>query len=229
MSKLIVTDGKDVLDTIELTSERITIGRHPDNSLQLNDKAVSGHHAVIVNIMSESFLEDLDSTIGTLVNGRRIAKHPLSTGDVITMGHHTLKYEADVQIDEDALEKTMILRPGELASATGETLGSAAAAAPATPTKPQVGVLTLTSGANAGKQLQLTKALTTVGRPGVQVAAVTRRPDGYYIVHVGGQKDQGLPPPSVNGESIGGHARQLTEGDEIKLAGATLSFSLIDA
>ncbi|MEN8822546.1 MAG: FHA domain-containing protein, partial [Abyssibacter sp.] len=114
------------------------------------------------------------------------------------------------------------------ASATGETLGSAAAAAPVA-TKPQIGVLTLSSGSNAGKQLQLTKALTTVGRPGVQVAAVTRRPDGYYIVHVGGQKDQNLPPPSVNGESIGGHARQLTEGDEIKLAGATLSFSLVDA
>ncbi|MEN8822088.1 MAG: FHA domain-containing protein, partial [Abyssibacter sp.] len=145
MSKLIVTDGKDVLDTVELTPERITIGRHPDNTLQLNDKAVSGHHAVIVNIMSESFLEDLDSTNGTLVNGRRIAKHPLSNGDVITMGHHTLKYEADVQIDEDALEQTMILRPGELASATGETLGSAAAAAPVA-TKPQIGVLTLSSG-----------------------------------------------------------------------------------
>ena len=61
MSKLIVTDGKELLDTVELTPERITIGRHPDNSVQLNDRAVSGHHAVIVNIMSESFLEDLDS------------------------------------------------------------------------------------------------------------------------------------------------------------------------
>ncbi len=85
MSKLIVTDGKELLDTVELTPERITIGRHPDNSVQLNDRAVSGHHAVIVNIMSESFLEDLDSTNGTLVNVLRIAKHPLSHGDVITL------------------------------------------------------------------------------------------------------------------------------------------------
>ncbi len=228
MSKLIVTDGKELLDTVELTPERITIGRHPDNSVQLNDRAVSGHHAVIVNIMSESFLEDLDSTNGTLVNGRRIAKHPLSHGDVITLGHHTLKYESDVQVDEDELEKTMILRPGQLAAAAGETLGSVSAAPPPAD-KPKLGVLTLSSGANAGKQLQLTKALTTVGRPGVQVAAVTRRPDGYYIVHVSGQRNAEQAPPSVNGESISGHARQLSPGDEIQLAGATLTFSLTDA
>ncbi|WP_348675012.1 FHA domain-containing protein, partial [uncultured Abyssibacter sp.] len=125
-------------------------------------------------------------------------------------------------------EQTMILRPGQIAAAAGGTLGSVTAAPPPAE-KPQVGTLTLTTGPNAGKQLQLTKALTTVGRPGVQVAAVTRRPDGYYIVHVSGQRNGDQPPPSVNGESISGHARQLSPGDEIKLAGATLTFSLADA
>lgn len=229
MSKLIVTDGNEVIQTVDMTPERLTIGRHPDNALQLHDKAVSGHHAVIVTIMSESFLEDLDSTNGTLVNGKRIAKHPLSHGDTITMGGHTLKYESDVQIDEDALEQTMILRPGELAgqsSGGGETLASVASQPAAA--KPTQGLLTLASGAHAGRAMKLTKALTTIGKPGVSVAAVTRRPNGYYIVQVGGARDADTAPV-VNDEPIGSRARQLADGDTIRLAGTELRFTLTAA
>ena len=152
-----------------------------------------------------------------------MAKHPLADGDVITMGQHTLRYESAVKVDESELEQTMILRPGQLAAAAeqaGERLGAMPAAEPA---KPLQAKLRLTSGANAGRELQLTKALTTIGRPGVQVAAVTRRPDGYYLVHVGGQ-DSTTKRPVVNGESIGVHARQLENGDTIELAGAQLTF-----
>lgn len=226
MSKLIVTDGKDVIETLDMTPERLTIGRHPDNALQLHDRAVSGHHAVIVTIMSESFLEDLDSTNGTLVNGKRVAKHPLSNGDTITIGSHTLKYESDVDVDADALEQTMILRPGELAGDSGDTLGSLSSKP--SPAKPQQGVLRVASGANAGRELKLTKALTTIGKPGVAVAAVTRRPDGYYIVQVGGNRE-GANAPTVNGQAIGSRARQLADGDTVKLAGSELAFALTDA
>lgn len=223
MGKLTVMEGAKTLRTVDLDAERTTIGRHPDNDIQLQDNAVSGKHAVIMTILSDSFLEDLNSTNGTLVNGRQVAKHPLADGDVITMGQHTLRYESAVKVDESELEQTMILRPGQMAAAAeqaGERLGAMPAAEPA---KPLQGKLRLTSGPNAGRELQLTKALTTIGRPGVQVAAVTRRPDGYYLVHVGGN-DAGGKRPIVNGESIGVHARQLENGDTIELAGAKLTF-----
>lgn len=223
MGKVTVMEGTKTLSTVELDAERTTIGRHPDNDIQLQDNAVSGKHAVIMTILSDSFLEDLNSTNGTLVNGRQVAKHPLADGDVITMGEHTLRYESAVKVDESALEQTMILRPGQMAAAAeqaGERLGAMPAAEPPKPLK---GKLRLTSGPNAGRELELTKALTTIGRPGVQVAAVTRRPDGYYLVHVGGQ-DSGGKRPVVNGESIGVHARQLENGDTIELAGAKLTF-----
>ena len=223
MGKLTVMDGAKAVSTVELEAERTTIGRHPDNDIQLQDNAVSGKHAVIMTILSDSFLEDLNSTNGTLVNGRQVAKHPLADGDVITMGQHTLRYESAVKVDESALEQTMILRPGQMAAAAeqaGERLGAVPAAEPAKPLKAK---LRLESGGNAGRELELTKALTTIGRPGVQVAAVTRRPDGYYLVHVGGQ-DANSKRPVVNGESIGVHARQLENGDSIELAGAKLTF-----
>ncbi|MBR9814620.1 FHA domain-containing protein [bacterium] len=223
MGKLTVMNGAKTIRTVELEAERTTIGRHPDNDIQLQDNAVSGKHAVVMTILSDSFLEDLNSTNGTLVNGRQVAKHPLADGDVVTLGQHTLRYESAVQVDESALEQTMILRPGQMAAAAeqaGERLGAMPAAEPS---KPLAGKLRLMSGANAGRELELTKALTTIGRPGIQVAAVTRRPDGFYLVHVGGQ-DSNSKRPVVNGESIGVHARQLENGDTIELAGAKLTF-----
>lgn len=223
MGKLTVMNGAKTIRTVDLEAERTTIGRHPDNDIQLQDNAVSGKHAVVMTILSDSFLEDLNSTNGTLVNGRQVAKHPLADGDVVTLGQHTLRYESAVQVDESALEQTMILRPGQMAAAAeqaGERLGAMPAAEPS---KPLAGKLRLMSGANAGRELELTKALTTIGRPGIQVAAVTRRPDGFYLVHVGGQ-DSNSKRPVVNGESIGVHARQLENGDTIELAGAKLTF-----
>ena len=73
MGKLIVTEADGKSRELALDKERVTIGRHADNDIALNDKAVSGHHAVVITILSDSFLEDLDSTNGTLVNGKQVA------------------------------------------------------------------------------------------------------------------------------------------------------------
>ncbi|TXH03645.1 MAG: FHA domain-containing protein [Nevskiaceae bacterium] len=231
MGKLIVTDGSGKTQDFPLNKERVTIGRHPDNDISLNDKAVSGHHAVVITILQDSFLEDLDSTNGTQVNGKQIAKHPLSQGDVISIGRNTLKYEGD-QAAEDDFEKTMILKPGQFgaafdsqvnkAAATPSASASAAPAAPSVGAKPVMGKLRVASGPNAGKELELTKALTTIGRPGVQVAAITRRADGYYIVHVGGQS--GGKRPLVNGKEIDTQAYKLNHNDLIELAGTQMNF-----
>jgi len=222
MGKLIVTEADGKSREVALDKERVTIGRHADNDIALNDKAVSGHHAVVISILSDSFLEDLDSTNGTLVNGKQVAKHPLSDGDTISIGRNSLRYEADPRGDDDDFEKTMILRPGQVSSAMGlpKPAPSAAAAAPAA--APVIGKLRVESGSNAGKELELTKALTTIGKPGVQVAAITKRVDGYYIVHVGGAA--GGKRPLVNGAEIDTQARRLSSGDVVELAGTKMSF-----
>lgn len=233
MGKLIVTLGSGETSEMALDKERVTIGRHSDNDISLDDKAVSGHHAVIITILQDSFLEDLDSTNGTQVNGKQVAKHPLSTGDVISIGRNSLKYEGEAGGDEDEFEKTMILRPGQLGAALEESVQKAEAApaaasaapAPAADAKPMIGKLKVGSGPSAGKELVLTKALTTLGKPGVQVAAITRRADGYYIVHVGG-KSGGAKRPNVNGKEIQVQAQKLANGDEIELAGTKMAFLL---
>ncbi len=216
MGKLIITESSGASRELVLDKERVSIGRHADNDICLNDKAVSGHHAVIITILSDSFLEDLDSTNGTLVNGKQIAKHPLSNGDTVTIGRNSLRYEAELQGTGEDFEKTMILRPAQLAAAMNTP--------PATPDKPQTGRLRVESGSNAGRELELTKALTTIGKPGVQVAAITKRVDGFYIVHVGGAA--GGKRPMVNGTEIDAQARKLNANDIIELAGTQMRFLL---
>ncbi|MEK6805213.1 MAG: FHA domain-containing protein [Pseudomonadota bacterium] len=235
MSKLIITDAEGKKRDFPLTKERVTIGRHNDNDIPLlNDKASSGHHAVVITILQDSFLEDLDSTNGTLVNGKQVAKHPLTNGDVIAIGRHTLKFEGEAKGAEDEFEKTMIIKPGQMGAAFN-TAATAAAAAPAAasapaagggPIAPVLGKLKVNSGPSTGKELELTKALTTLGRPGVQVAAITRRADGYYIVHVGGAGG-GTKRPIVNGAEIDVQARKLANNDVIELAGTQMTFLIV--
>ena len=243
MGKLIVTDSTGKVSEVPLSKERVTIGRHADNDIPLNDKAVSGHHAVVITILQDSFLEDLDSTNGTQVNGKQIAKHPLSHGDVISMGRNQIKYEGEGQGGDDDFEKTMILKPSQFGSAFEQQVNKAVAApapvaaatlpppvaaaapAPLSPLKPVLGKLRVSSGPNMGKELELSKALTTIGKPGVQVAAITRRADGYYIVHVGGQG--GGKRPLVNNAEIDAQARKLNNNDAIELAGTKMTFLLV--
>ncbi|TJY62110.1 FHA domain-containing protein [Sinimarinibacterium sp. CAU 1509] len=230
MGKLIITDSTGQSQDFPLTKERVTIGRHPDNDIPLNDKAVSGHHAVVITILQDSFLEDLDSTNGTQVNGKAIAKHPLSDGDLISIGRNTLKYEGEAAADDD-FEKTMILKPGQLGAAFDRHIGAATEAGsipgspPPTTARPLLGKLRVTSGPNQGKELELSKALTTIGKPGVQVAAITRRADGYYIVHVGGES--GGAKPLHNGAPVESTARKLSDGDSVELVGTQMTFMLL--
>ena len=295
MARLILSLDNQVLAEYNMTKERYTIGRLPDNDVRIDNPAVSGHHSLIINILNDSFLEDLNSTNGTYVNGKLIKKHALQNGDVITIGHHQLRF-SDQQVEEpvqDEFEKTMVIPAGQqdadqLAKAEAAAEEAAKAAAPpepaAEPAMPDPGVmlneeeaqglnaaepqpepepepaaiganipepeshaatiahtetaagidpssapnalpmakLQVLSGAFAGRELELTKALTTLGRPGVQVAAITRRAEGYYIVHVeSGEKDDF---PLVNGQSIGAQARKLVDNDVVQLAGVKMGF-----
>jgi len=245
-----------VLKEIALTKERTTIGRKPHNDIQIDNLAVSGEHAVIVTILQDSFLEDLGSTNGTVVNGQPIKKHFLQNSDIIELGKYKLKYVNEAvagQAKAADFEKTMVLRPGSVKAAAAAPAASAPAgpaaaapvaaaagarnlsdtvagqsvtAAPVAPPKPAVSpqknaALQLLSGANAGKELDLTKPLTTLGKPGVQVAVITRRPQGFFITHV-----EGASFPVVNGKTLDAQAHSLNDHDVIELAGVKMEFFL---
>ncbi len=228
MARLILSLDGAVLAEYNMNKERYTIGRLPDNDIRIDNPAVSGHHSLIINILNDSFLEDLNSTNGTYVNGKLIKKHALQHGDVITAGHHQLRFVEDDEAQQDEFEKTMVIQPSlrpvdkvraalSDAGATGarRTLGNGAP--PIKKAKLQV-----LSGAFAGRELELTKALTTLGRPGVQVAAITRRSEGYFIVHVDADGQENFP--LVNGAPIGAQARKLMDNDVIQLAGVKMGF-----
>src|SRR5258706_6881341 len=131
MAKLILSMDGLVLKEIPLTKERTTIGRKPHNDIQIDNLAVSGEHAVIVTILNDSFLEDLGSTNGTLVNGNPIKKHFLQNNDVVELGKYKLKFvgeAAPATAEKADFEKTMVLRPSQMKAAAEQAKAMAAAA-----------------------------------------------------------------------------------------------------
>ncbi|HEY2419552.1 MAG TPA: FHA domain-containing protein [Steroidobacteraceae bacterium] len=228
MARLILSLDSTVLAEYNMNKERYTIGRLPDNDIRIDNPAVSGHHSLIINILNDSFLEDLNSTNGTYVNGKLIKKHALQHGDVITAGHHQLRFVEDDEAQQDEFEKTMVIQPSarpveriRAAVSDAGTTASRRALANGAPAIKKAKLQVL-SGAFAGRELELTKALTTLGRPGVQVAAITRRAEGYFIVHVDSEGDENFP--LVNGAKIGAQARKLSDNDVIQLAGVKMGF-----
>jgi pSer/pThr/pTyr-binding forkhead associated (FHA) protein len=249
MAKLILSVDGQVLKEHTLSKERTLIGRKPHNDIQIDNLAVSGEHAAIITILNDSFIEDLGSTNGTLVNGKPIKKHFLQNNDVIEIGKHKLKYfnDAPSQAGAADFEKTMIIRSpakaapppaaAPAAPAVGDVTASmsrtipptpevrAAAPAPVQPTAPQDhaplpdAAIQVLSGAAAGRTLDLTKNLTTIGKPGLQVAVITKRPNGYFITHV-----EGATFPSLNGTSLGATAHPLGDHDMIEIAGVKMEF-----
>jgi len=236
MARLMLSLDGSILAEYNMNKERYTIGRLPDNDIRIDNPAVSGHHSLIINILNDSFLEDLNSTNGTYVNGKLIKKHAMQNGDVITVGHHQLRFvdSQDGDAEQDEFEKTMVITPSTQGEERIRRVGVAvdhAAKAVAANKRPGVpdnatalpkAKLQVLSGAFAGRELELTKALTTLGRPGVQVAAITRRAEGYFIVHVDSGKENDFP--QVNGVPIGPQARRLNDNDVVQLAGVKMGF-----
>lgn len=191
MAKILISRDGQVEQTVQLSKERMRIGRHAHNDIVLSHPAVSGEHALIVTILDDSFLEDLHSTNGTFVNGHRIGKHFLQHKDVIKVAKYQIEFVADG------------VRP------------LAAAAAP----EAAPGRIEVLNGNNAGKQMALSKPLTTLGRPGVQVVVINRSPDGYTIAHADGER-----APLLNQAVIGRQPVPLKDGDLIDLSGTQMVF-----
>lgn len=230
MGKLVVSLDGVVIKEVQITKDKTTLGRRPYNDIVIDNLAVSGEHAVLQMVGADVFIEDLNSTNGTYINGKAIKKQLLSHNDTVEIGKYKIKYLVD---DSGEYEKTMIMRPGSSApppyasqhplasgrpgaSPYSSASGSLSGGAPATVVPASIKVL---NGAAAGREVTLTKVVTTVGKPGVQVASITKRPNGYAFAHV-----EGSHRPSVNGVPLVGDSVPLRNGDVIELAGTQMQF-----
>jgi len=210
MPRVVLTHEGAVLKEYPLNKERITIGRKPHNDIQLDDPTVSGQHASIL-MLQNAYIEDMNSTNGVLLNGKKVSRRQLNHGDIIKIGRHELKF-----IDDNAeeFESTVIIQPE-----------SRAAAPPAQPVKRyQVKIL---SGPKSGESINLIKPYTTLGSPGVQVAVVARRGQEYFLMPMSGTGERGNPP-KLNGQSISANSQRLKDGDTIEVAGTQLQFTAVN-
>ncbi len=233
MAKILLTLNGNLQNEFEIGKERMTIGRKPENDIPVDNLAISGQHALIISVLDDSFIEDLGSTNGTYVNGKLIKKQALRHGDIIGVGKHELKYiNEHASNDDDDFEKTVLISPANeeaaaMAAKFAEDAGVAAVKPTADlPSSMPKGKLHVLNGPIAGKELILTKALITLGKPGVQVAVISRRPQGYFLTHIEGNIDGKQVFPGVNGESIGAKAYTLADSDIIELAGIKMEFTL---
>ncbi|MBI5272187.1 MAG: FHA domain-containing protein [Burkholderiales bacterium] len=207
MGKLVVSLDNVVIKEVPITKDRTTLGRRPYNDIVIDNLAVSGEHAVMLAVGNDVFIEDLNSTNGTYINGKAVKKQLMQHNDTVEIGKYRIKYLIDEVPD---YEKTMVLRPG--------TQPTQAAISPPPHALIPASIKVLNGGA-AGREVLLTKAVTTVGKPGVQVASIAKRPTGYVLSHV-----EGVSHPSVNGQPVGEGVVALKNGDIIDLAGTQMQF-----
>ena len=204
-----------------LDKEVMTIGRKEDNDIRIENLAVSGHHAKLLTIFEDSFLEDLNSTNGTFVNGKPIDKHPLRNGDVITIGKHELRYLNESAGVGDDADKTILIRkkpePAAHPASSTPADNSVDFEPPGKSEQPTLdsAKLQILNGSGAGKELPLVKQSVKLGKAGAEVVQINKRPDGHFIVCLS-ELDNGIQP-RVNGEAIGARAIKLENHDVIEI------------
>jgi len=220
MGKLVVSLDGVVIKEVQITKDKTTLGRRPYNDIVIDNLAVSGEHAVLQMVGADVFIEDLNSTNGTYINGKAIKKQLLSHNDTVEIGKYKIKYLVE---DGTDYEKTMIMKPGTQPSAPvsgyGQTVGYGASSFGPAGSSTAPASIKVLNGAAAGREVVLTKVVTTVGKPGVQVASITKRPGGYVLAHV-----EGALRPAVNGNPLVGETVHLKNGDVIELAGTQMQF-----
>ncbi len=227
MPKMIVSIDGVVIKEVQLTKDRTTLGRRPYNDIVIDNLAVSGEHAVLQMNGNEVHIEDLNSTNGSYVNGKAIKKQLLQNADVIEVGKYKIKFVNEIA--EQGYEKTQMFRPSQASALAAAQHPSTPVMQPAARSGPD-SVLNLSaaraaikvlSGAASGREVPLTKVVTTIGKPGVAVAAITKRSHGFVVHHV-----EGAGNPSLNGAPIGVDPVSLKNGDLIELAGTQMQFIL---
>lgn len=203
MPKMIVSIDGVVIKEVQLTKDRTTLGRRPYNDIVIDNLAVSGEHAVLQLSGVDVYIEDLNSTNGTYVNGKAIKKQMLRHNDTVEIGKHKIKFLNEPQ--GAGLEKTMVVRPSATSQAEAPVAGRAA--------------IKVISGAAAGREVVLVKVVTTIGKPGLAVAAITQRPHGYVVALV-----EGEDKPTLNDVPLDTEPQVLKHGDVLELAGTKMQF-----
>ena len=197
-------EGVD-LKEFELTKERTTLGRRPYNDIVIDHLAVSGEHAVFVQKDGQVSIEDLHSTNGTYVNGRAVRTAVVGADDQIEIGRYRIS----------------VLPAGHVPAPPVAPEPPQAAPAPA-PTQNRAARIRVISGPASGREMPLIKVVTTLGKPGVAVAAITQRGTGYTLTLVDGDT-----APTVNGQPVTGQEPvTLKHNDVISLAGTEMLFQL---
>ena len=215
MPKMIVSIDGVVIKEVQLTKDRTSLGRRPYNDIVIDNLAVSGEHAVLQMSGNDVYLEDLNSTNGTYVNGKAVKKQLLQNSDTVEIGKYKIKYVNEVV--NAGFEKTMVIKAGS----AGMVAPPAIPVAPPAVTQGSTAsaAIKVMSGAAAGREVALVKVVTTIGKPGVAVAAITKRQHGFVVAHV-----EGADRPSLNGAPIGAEPVTLKNGDVLELAGTQMQF-----
>ncbi len=203
MAKVIVSIDGVVIKEAELSKARSTLGRRPYNDIVIDNLAVSGEHVAFLLADGVMTMEDLNSTNGTYVNGAVVKKQLIRNADTIEIGKYKIVY-----VDESAQDKN-----SPPTAPTGLTSLSTTRASSA--------LIHILSGAATGRDLPLTKVVTTVGKPGVSVASITRRQSGYVLSQV-----EGPSPLMLNGQPVKQGSTPLSHGDLIELADTRMQFAL---
>ncbi|EJE49060.1 FHA domain-containing protein [Acidovorax sp. CF316] len=215
MPRMIVSIDGVVIKEVQLTKDRTTLGRRPYNDIVIDNLAVSGEHAIFHMVGHDVEIEDLGSTNGTYVNAKAVKRQELRNGDTVEVGKYKIRFLHEAEGEN--FEKTMIFKPGMVPplGTASRPAGLPAAPAPA----PITAVIKVMSGAAAGREVSLLKVVTTIGKPGVAVASITKRHHGFVLAHV-----EGPDMPLLNGSAIGLSPVPLKHGDKLELAGTEMQF-----
>jgi pSer/pThr/pTyr-binding forkhead associated (FHA) protein len=216
MPKVIVSIDGVVIKDVQLSKERTTLGRRPYNDVVIDNLAVSGEHAVLQMMGNEVYIEDLNSTNGCYLNGKSIKKQLLQNDDIVEIGKYRIKFVADAGTNFD---KTMVIKPTASAGSGAGAAVKPHTAAPVVDAPPQNAAIKVLSGVAAGREVPLVKVVTTIGKPGIAIAAITKRPHGFVLAHV-----EGTSRPTINGRAVGAQEIVLNNGDVIDLAGTQMQF-----
>ena len=213
--KIIVIRDEKPIGQILMEQEKLSIGRRAECDISIKDPAVSGNHAEIEFVGNGYIIRDLVSTNGIHVRGRQVKEHALKDQDLITIGEHQLRI-------------SILANSGAPAKAEGkpviEPLNREVTEVRKVPVVNQTaGYLKYIKGGAPGQVVKLEESMTSIGVAGVQMAAVSRRPQGHFIIHVDGGKERDRTPV-VNGESIGFKSRKLEVGDLIEVANLQLEY-----
>lgn len=219
MPKLILTLDGAVIREYSIDKDSISIGRKHGNDIQLNDLTISGRHSLITKVGENTFIDDLGSTNGTLLNGARVAKSKLQHSDVIQVGNYQFTFFSN---EEEDYEPTMFLRAEIEDTKVIDTKQKSTI----DNTGAKLGAVRVLTGPLKDKVLELRKAFNTLGFNGSKMAIIARNTSNYTISAI--KNEDSFNIAMVNGTDITIEARELKDHDIIELANTKIEFIFID-